>query len=146
MRAHRVVVPTPVLDDHLCLLQCVEDLSFQKLIPKLRVEALARAVLPRTARLDVGCPGSHSRDPLGHSFGDELGPGVGANVPRNTTQDELVRERIDHIDSFRLTRMARHSRVNSSMMLSMRNLRPSWVRSSTKHTTRHGWASPAAAG
>src|SRR5207237_8359354 len=28
--------------------------------------------------------------------------------------------------------MARHSWVNSSMMLSMRNLRPSWVRSSTK--------------
>src|SRR5947207_14823305 len=28
--------------------------------------------------------------------------------------------------------MAKHSWVNSSMMLSMRNLRPSWVRSSTK--------------
>src|SRR4051812_20669354 len=34
--------------------------------------------------------------------------------------------------SRRDTRMAKHSWVNSSMMLSMRNLRPSWVRSSTK--------------
>ena len=40
--------------------------------------------------------------------------------------------------SFRLTLMARHSRVNSSMMLSMRNLRPSWVRSSTKSYAHTG--------
>ncbi len=34
--------------------------------------------------------------------------------------------------SFRLTRMARHSRVNSSTRLSMRTFLPSWVRLSTK--------------
>jgi hypothetical protein len=34
--------------------------------------------------------------------------------------------------SFRSTRIVRHSRVNSSMTLSMRSFLPSWVRSSTK--------------
>ena len=34
--------------------------------------------------------------------------------------------------SVRETRMARHSRVNSSMRLSMRNFLPSYVRLSTK--------------
>ncbi|AMY72136.1 hypothetical protein AKL17_2p0014 (plasmid) [Frigidibacter mobilis] len=34
--------------------------------------------------------------------------------------------------SFRATRIARHSRVNSSTTFSMRSLRPSRVRSSTK--------------
>ena len=40
--------------------------------------------------------------------------------------------------SFRATRMARHSRVNSSTTQSMRNLRPSRVRSSTK-SYAHTW-------
>jgi len=34
--------------------------------------------------------------------------------------------------SFRSIRIAGHSRVNSSMRFSMRNLLPSWVRLSTK--------------
>ena len=34
--------------------------------------------------------------------------------------------------SSNLTRLARHSLVNSSITFSMRNLRPLWVRSSTK--------------
>jgi hypothetical protein len=52
----------------------------------------------------------------------------------NTAKDEEVRQDVDHIldFSFRSMRIARHSRVNSSMTLSMRNLRPLWVRSSTK--------------
>ena len=44
----------------------------QKLVSELRVEALAIAVLPWTARLDVSRTGADSGDPLFHGLGDEL--------------------------------------------------------------------------
>src|SRR5437763_2301763 len=54
-----------------------------------------------------------------------------SGTPRRMNRSESTS--MTSIDlSRRDTRMARHSWVNSSMMLSMRNLRPSWVRSSTK--------------
>lgn len=30
-----IVMPSPILDDDLCLLQCVEDFSVQQFIPEL---------------------------------------------------------------------------------------------------------------
>ena len=60
---------------------------------------------------------------------------VGSNVAGNAPQDEEVRQ---HVDDVRRPEPAvdpdrqASSWVNSSMTLSMRNLRPSWVRSSTK--------------
>ena len=59
MGPDRIVVPPPTIDDDLCLVQSVEDLAVQKFIPQLRVEALAIAVLPRTAGHDVGGLGAH---------------------------------------------------------------------------------------
>ena len=52
----------------------------------------------------------------------------------HAAQDEEVRQDVDDVDRFslRATRIARHSWVNSSMTLSIRNFLPSWVRSSTK--------------
>ena len=46
MRAEHVVVLPYALDGDLCILQRVEYLAIQKLIAKLRVEALTSAALP----------------------------------------------------------------------------------------------------
>ena len=46
MRALGVVVPSPVLDDDLCLGETVEDLALQQLVAELGVEALAVTILP----------------------------------------------------------------------------------------------------
>ena len=49
----RVVLHPPLLDHDLRLLQRVENLSIQALVPQLPIEALTVAVLPGTARFDV---------------------------------------------------------------------------------------------
>ena len=67
-------MPSPSFDDHLGLCQRVEDLTVQQLIAKLPVEALDVAVLPRTARHNVGGLGADRRDPLAHGLGHELRP------------------------------------------------------------------------
>src|SRR6202042_1278519 len=48
-----VVVNPPAFCQYLHLLQRVEDLAIQELVPQLRVEALAVPVLPRTAGFDI---------------------------------------------------------------------------------------------
>jgi len=84
---HRFVVPAPALDDYLCLLERVEDLSFQQFILELRVEALGIVVLPRASRLNVSRPGAYSRDPLADCYGYDLGPIARTNVTWNAAQD-----------------------------------------------------------
>ena len=54
-----VVVVAPLPNDGLGLLQAVEDLSIQKLVTQLAVEAFAVAILPGAARLDVKRLGSN---------------------------------------------------------------------------------------
>ena len=90
MRTNSVVVPSPVLDDHLGLLQSVKDFTVEQFVTKLRVEAFTVAVLPWTASLDVGGLGSDGGNPLADGHGDELRAIVGTNVPRDSTQDEQV--------------------------------------------------------
>jgi hypothetical protein len=68
-----IVVPTPGLDDDPRLGEAVEDFPVEQFVAKLRVEALAVAVLPRAARLDERGPGADGGDPVPHRFGDELG-------------------------------------------------------------------------
>ena len=48
-----VVVFAPVLDQDFSLAQRREDLTIQKLVSELRVQALAVVILPRTSRFDV---------------------------------------------------------------------------------------------
>jgi len=122
-----VVVPPPALDDDLRLPQRVEDFPVEQLVAQASVEALDEAVLPWAASFNVGGPCTDGSDPVLHGFGDELGSVVGADVFRDATQDEEIDIRsITSMDlSLRATRIARHSWVNSSMMLSMRILRPS---------------------
>jgi hypothetical protein len=71
-------------------LQRVKDFTVEQFVAELRVEALTIAVLPWTAWLDVGGLGSNGSNPLADGFGDELRPIVGANVPRDSAQDEQV--------------------------------------------------------
>src|SRR6266568_8368804 len=56
VRTHGVVVLPPHLDDHLGLLQRVEDLAVQTFVPQLSVKRLAVPVLPRAAGLDEQRP------------------------------------------------------------------------------------------
>src|SRR5208283_5937403 len=83
MRPYRVVMHSPLLDHHLGLLQRVEDLSVQALIPELAVEAFTVPVLPGTAGLDVQRLRAHGRQPLPQSFRNKLGPIVGPQVFRD---------------------------------------------------------------
>src|SRR5277367_5427182 len=72
VRPLRVVFHTPSFRQNLCLLQRIEDLSVQKLIPQLAIEALAVPVFPRTPGLDVKRSRAHSPQPLPQLLGNEL--------------------------------------------------------------------------
>ena len=80
MRPHLVVVPTPTLYHHLCLPQRVEDLAVQQLVTQPRIETLDIAVLPRTARRNVGRLGAECGDLFLHGLGDEFRAIVRADV------------------------------------------------------------------
>lgn len=59
-------MPAPGLDQYLSLAQRREDLPVVKFIPGLGVEALAVAVLPRAAGLDVECLDADPFEPGAH--------------------------------------------------------------------------------
>jgi hypothetical protein len=67
-----VVVAPPGFDDDLGFGEAVEDLTVEQFVAKLRVEALAVAVLPRTSWFDEGGLRADRGNPLPHSLGDEL--------------------------------------------------------------------------
>ena len=102
MRPDCVVVLAPPFDDDPGLLQRVENLAVEQLVAKLRVEALAIAVLPRAAGHDVGRSRPDSGNPLTHRPGNELWAVVGTNVAGHAAQDEQVGKRVDHVDGFQL--------------------------------------------
>jgi hypothetical protein len=52
MRPYRIVFPPPALYQDLGLLQGVENLPVEQLIPQFPIEALVVTVLPRTARFN----------------------------------------------------------------------------------------------
>ena len=80
----------PCFNHDLCLLQCVEDLAIQKLISKLRVEALRIAVLPGTAGHDVGGLGPHGREPVTQVLSDKLWAVIRADMRWDAPQDEEI--------------------------------------------------------
>src|SRR3954469_25384854 len=102
MRADGVVVTPPPLDDDLRLAKGVEDLALGKSVPEPGMETMDVTVLPRAARSDIGRLGSDRRDPLLNGLGDELRAVVRADVARHATQDEQVREHVDHVDGLEL--------------------------------------------
>ena len=72
MRPDRVVFHPPPLDQYLGLLQGIEDLSVEQLIPELPVEALVVTVLPGTARFNVERLNTNLAQPLPNYPGREL--------------------------------------------------------------------------
>ena len=69
-----------------------------------------------------------------HNSGDKNDPlseRTWPGTPRRMNRSDRASMTLVEL-SLRSMRIARHSRVNSSMMLSMRNFLPSWVRPSTK--------------
>ena len=102
MRPDRIVMAPPAFDDDLSFSEGVEDLAIEQLIAKTGVEALDIAVLPRTARFDIGSLGADSGDPFLHGLGDELRSVVGPDMTGNAAQDEQVRQNVDDIDCFEL--------------------------------------------
>ena len=105
------------LNHHLRLLQRIENLPIQALIPQLPVEAFTVAVFPRTPRLDVQRSDAYFRQPLPQLLRDELRASASITSYR---------------PSLLATRIARHSRVNSSISVSMRMVLPSCVLALTK--------------
>lgn len=61
-------------------LERVEDFAVEQFVTEFRVEALAIAVFPWTARHDVGGFGTDCCDPLPECFGDELRTIVRTNM------------------------------------------------------------------
>src|SRR5262249_44128778 len=123
----------PALDDHLGLAER-EDFAVEQLVAQAGVEALDVAVLPGAAPLDVSGLGTDNPDPFLYCLGEELRSVVGPDVSGNALQDEEVGQNVDHIDRLELAgdtdRQAFMGEPSST--LSIRYLRPSWVRSSTK--------------
>src|ERR1700680_4427781 len=64
VRPPRVVLDPPPFDHDLGLLQRIENLSVQALVPQLPIETLAVPVLPGTPRFDVQRSGSQIPEPL----------------------------------------------------------------------------------
>src|SRR5438552_9349966 len=91
MRPDGVVVPSPTLDDDLGLAQHVEDLAVEQLVAQARIEALDEAVLPWTARGDVGGLCADGADPILHGLGDKLRAVVGTDGLGDAAQNEQVR-------------------------------------------------------
>jgi hypothetical protein len=104
MWANGIVVSPPALDHDLRFLQGIEDFPVQQLVAQAGVEALDVTVLPRATRSDVGGLGTDRGNPFLHGLGDELGPIVRPDVPRNSTQDEVIGQNIDHVDGLQLAR------------------------------------------
>src|SRR6188472_1969037 len=95
------------------------------------------AVLAPTAAI-------HSRTALAMNSGP-LSERTWPGTPRRMNRSD--RASMTSVElSLRSMRIARHSRVNSSMMLSMRNFLPLWSDPRRSHRTRHGWGAPVEAG
>ena len=73
VRPDLVVVLTPCLDGCLCLMQVLEPLLVQALVPELAVEALDVAVLHRSSGLNEDVPDAVSLRPAHERATGELG-------------------------------------------------------------------------
>jgi hypothetical protein len=70
------------------------------IVPRFPVEGFDVAVLPGTARFDIGGLGSDGSDPFPKCRCHELRAVIGTNVRRNATQDEEICENIDDVGGF----------------------------------------------
>lgn len=99
-----VVATSPGLDDDLGLLQRVEDLAVQQLIPELPVERLDVAVLPGRARFDEEGLRTDAAEPVPQSRRDELRPIVAPHVVRHATLHHQTPEPVEDVFRAQSTR------------------------------------------
>ena len=92
MGPDRIVMASPLLDQHLGSLERCEDFDVQQLVSEFRVEALAIAVFSRTARLYLKRLNADPSKPASRVLCDEIGPSVGANMLRRAVFDEEISE------------------------------------------------------
>ena len=133
VRALRVVLGPPVLEQHLRLEQAVELLDGQELVAQPAVERLDVWILPRRAGLDVAAACAGEPAPVARALAVNSGPlsqrmYAGA-VPRRATIPSSV-EAVASAVMLLATTIASASRVCSSTMLSSFRTRPSAVWSS----------------
>lgn len=82
MGPDRIVMTAPSLDENLSLVERRELLTFKQLVAELGVEALAIAILPRRAWLDVERLHTDPIEPTAHVASDELRAIVGSDMLR----------------------------------------------------------------
>ena len=151
LRPYRVVVLSPAFDEHLVrraidsldrlltrlTLQCVEDFSFRSSSRSFPLKDSPESVLPGAAWFDEQRLHADPAEPGSDDFGRELRAVIGTDVigrssrsARRSGAEQVgqLRWRTSSERSRRATRMAKHSRLNSSMMLSILNALPSCVR------------------
>ena len=97
MWARGVVMAAPCLDQDLGLPEIEEDFPRQQFIPELGVEALAVAILPWAARLDIERLHADALQPVAESRRDELGSVVGTYMFRRPMPDEQLAQRVEDI-------------------------------------------------
>ena len=88
MRPVVIVIHLPAIHNTSRLSQAEEQLAVKALVPKLAVEALDVAVLPRAALLDEQCPDLLTRQPLLDRLRGEFRPVIATNESRPTANGE----------------------------------------------------------
>ena len=97
MWSDRIIVSSPAFNQHLRLLQRVEDFSGQKLITELSIKRLVVSILPGTARLDEQGFDANPAEPGSDGFGRELRAVIGADVIRRPFIREQVGQEMKNI-------------------------------------------------
>ena len=104
MRSLGIVVTPPAFDQHLGFVERGEDLSVEKLIPELAVEAFIVAVFPRAPWRDVEGIDPNLGQPLPHRRGHELRAIVRADMIWWSVFDKEVGQTREHIIALEPTR------------------------------------------
>ena len=111
MRPYRVVVLSPVFDEHLVrraidaldrlltrlTLQCVENFSVQKLVAELSVKGLVISVLPGASRFDEQRLHADPAEPGSDDFGRELRAVIGTDVIRRSSIREQIGQEMENV-------------------------------------------------
>ena len=121
-----VIVMTPALDEDLRLDESVEDLAIEQFVASLAVEAFIVAILPRVSGLDIERLHPDPAKPGPHLVGRDLTAVGRAIVIGRPRLAEQFRQAMRHVvrGRRRATAIARHSRVNASMMGEQAELAP----------------------
>jgi len=115
-------------------MQRSKELPVQQFIPEFAVEAFIISILPWAARFNIERFDFHFIQPAFYRFGRKFCTVITADMirqPRVINKSSKA-SRTSPLLSLRFVTMAKHSRVYSSITVSILKDRPSWVRSCTK--------------